>query len=181
MTASRLLLSTLLVPMLVMPCGAQRLGPVALRASDAAAPVIVEARAGASFASASGTVPDPVRETSVVGTVIGGVVGGAVGTFLGAMVGTSASNGCQGDLCGLEGAMLGVLIGEPLGLGIGAHLGSRSQRHENIAMTSLTSVGILAGGVLTGIGLGHLGGAGAVMVPLTPILQLVTAVAIETH
>jgi hypothetical protein len=29
--------------------------------------------------------------------------------------------------------------------------------------------------------LAHLGGVGAVMVPLIPILQLATAVAIETH
>lgn len=184
MTAPRLLLSTLLIPLFVLPSGAQRVAPVALRAADASPPVIA-APVGAPFlggpvAIARDSVPEPIRETSTVGTVVGGVVGGVAGTFLGAVIGAGANNGCQGDLCGLEGALLGVLIGEPLGLGIGSHIGSRSHRHENIALTSLTSVAILVGGVLAGVGLSNLAGsAGMLMIPLTPALQLATAVAIE--
>jgi hypothetical protein len=182
MTAPRLLCSALLIPLLALPSGAQRVAPVALRLSDAG-PLVVEGGAGAplvgpSLRAVADTVPEPIRETSTMGTIVGGVIGGAAGTVLGAMIGASANNGCQGDLCGLEGALLGVLIGEPLGLGIGAHLGSRSRRHEHIAMTSLASVGILVGGVLAGVGLSN-AGVGGIMVPLTPVLQLATAVAIE--
>jgi hypothetical protein len=190
MTTPRLLLSALLIPLFVPPSEAQRVAPVALRASDAP-PLVVAAPAaaptsapflGAPVAIARDTVPEPVPEISTVGTVVGGVIGGVAGTFLGAVIGAGATSGCQGDLCGLEGALLGVLVGEPLGLGIGSHIGSRSRTHGNIALTSLTSVAILVGGVIAGVGMGHAAGpAGMFMIPLTPALQLATAVAIETH
>jgi hypothetical protein len=186
MTTPRLLLSALLVPLFVLPSGAQRVAPVALRASDAPPLTITDPASapflGAPVVIARDTVPEAVPETSTVGTVVGGVIGGVAGTFLGALIGAGANSGCQGDLCGLEGALLGVLVGEPLGLGIGSHIGSRSRRHSNIVLTSLTSVAILAGGVVAGVGMGQtVGSAGMFMIPLTPVLQLATAVAIETH
>lgn len=186
MTASRLLLPALLVSVFVPPSGAQRVAPVALRVSDVA-PLVIAAPVstpfpGAPVGMARDTVPEPIPKTSAVGTVVGGVIGGVAGTFLGALIGAGATHGCSGELCGLEGALVGALIGEPLGLGIGSHLGSRSRRHENVALTSLTSLAILAGGVAAGVPLGrfdsHVGG---MMIPLTPMLQLATAVMIETH
>jgi hypothetical protein len=182
MPASRpLLLSILLVPLLTLPSGAQRLAPVALRVSDGA-PLASSPTTSAPRLVARDTEPEPAREPSVVGTLIGGVLGGTLGTFVGAMVGANANSGCQGDLCEVGGALLGVLIGEPLGLAIGAHLGSRSTRHEHVLMSSFASAGILVGGVAVAIGVAHLDGTvGTVMVPLIPVLQLVTTVAIESH
>jgi hypothetical protein len=182
MTVSRLLLSTLLVPLLAMPSGAQRIAPVALRVFNGA-PMPVDASAGTLSTASLGANPEPVRERSVMRTVIGGVMGGALGTLVGGMIGSNARSGCQGDLCGIEGALLGVLIGEPLGLAIGAHIGSGSPRHERMLLTSLASAGILVGGVAAGLGVSQIGsnGAGAIMIPVTPLLQIITAVAIEAH
>lgn len=184
MIASRLLLSTLIVPLLALPSDAQRMtpvAPVATRALDSMSPA-PGSSTRPSGALLRDTEPEPGREPSVAGTVIGGIVGGALGTFVGGMVGASARTGCQGDMCGLESAAMGILIGEPLGLAIGAHLGSRSTRHERVLMTSLTSVGILIGGVAAAVGVGRIDGTGgAILVPLIPVLQLVGTVAIETH
>jgi hypothetical protein len=181
MTVPRLLLSTLLVPLLAMPSGAQRIAPAGLRLSDGA-PAAVTAPPAAVFAAPRDTEPAPVRGASVTRTVIGGVVGGVIGTFVGALAGSGANSGCQGDLCGLEGALIGVLIGEPLGLAIGANAGSGTMRPERILLTSLASVGILVGGVAAGVGMSRIGGpAGAIMIPAIPVLQLVTAVAIEAR
>jgi hypothetical protein len=181
MTTSRLLLSALLVPVLAVPSGAQRVTAVALRASDAGS-MPFEARSAAPYAAAPDTVLEPAREISPVRTILGGVVGGVAGTFLGMVVGVAASQGCQGDLCGLTGALAGMLIGEPLGLAIGAHVGSRSRQHDRVMLTSLASAGILVGGLIAGVELGRLnGGVGSIMIPLTPALQLATAMAIEGH
>jgi hypothetical protein len=182
MTAPRLL-SILLVPLLAMPSAAQRIAPAALRTSDGV-PLAATPTASVPSSRARDRAPEPDREPSAAGTVIGGLLGGALGTLAGAMVGSSANtnSGCQGDLCGLTGAAVGVLIGEPLGLAIGAHLGSRSTRHEHLLTTSLASAGILVGGVAAAIGASQTGtAAGAIMIPVIPIVQLITVVAIETH
>jgi uncharacterized membrane protein YoaK (UPF0700 family) len=176
MSPSRLLF-VLLVPLLVMPSGAQHVAPMALRASDAE-PMPFAPRTATPFAAAADTLSELIREPSRMGTIVGGVVGGALGTFAGLALAERSTRGCHGELCGLEEALVGILIGEPLGMAIGAHIGSGTGRHERVIMTSLASMGILAGGVLAGVGLSHMG-AGAIMIPLTPILQLATVVAIE--
>jgi hypothetical protein len=186
MTVSRLLLSTLLVPLLVTPSHAQRIERLAPGASDMAhhETAASEPMVGAPFASmtaaSSDTLPTRTRTTSTVRAVVGGLIGGTVGTLGGAWLGASSSSGCAGEDCSLFGALVGALIGEPLGLALGVHIGSRSEQHENLLATSLASGAILAGGVLAGVKLGTLDGrVGGAMIPLTPVLQLVTALAIE--
>ena len=125
-------------------------------------------------------MPAPTRKISPLGTIVGGTVGGVVGVFLGAFVAEGISKGCQGEDCGLLNAILGVGIGEALGVGIGAHVGSGSHELDRLLLTSLTSVGILVGGTVVGAGLSH-AGVGAIMIPLTPALQLAAALAIESR
>ena len=177
MTASKLILSMMFLPLAALPCAAQRLAPVAPRGSDAP-------RMSASPESVSplvarrDTQPTPSRTINPVGGVIGGVLGGVVGTFAGAFIGSATAEGCQGEDCGLVNVILGAAIGESIGVGLGAHVGSGSQRHENILLTSLTSAGILVGGTLLGVAMRD---AGVVMLPLTPALQLAATLAIERY
>lgn len=178
MTATRLLLTLMLLPCVARPSEAQRLAPVAVRALDVA-PLNVAEQPGATFSAASpaDTLPEPRRAISPVGTIIGGVAGGVVGAFVGLALGARSAEGCHGEECGLLNAILGFALGESLGVGVGAHLGSRSTRHENVILTTLTSTAILVGGTFLGAAMQQ---AGAVMVPLTPAMQLTAAWAIES-
>ena len=176
MTASKLILSMMFLPLAALPSEAQRLAPVALRGSDA--PMMSALPESASpLAARRDTQPAP-RRINPVGGVVGGVLGGVVGTFAGAYIGGLTAAGCQGEDCGLLNVILGAGIGESIGVGLGAHLGSGSQRHENIVLTSLTSAGILVGGTLLGVAMNN---AGVVMLPLTPALQLAATLAIERY
>jgi hypothetical protein len=162
MPASRLLLLSLpLALLLAPPSEAQQLAPVVSRRD---------------------CLPTPRREISAVGTILGGIGGGVVGTFAGFAIGAASAHGCRGEECQLSGALLGGVIGESLGLAVGSHLGSRSSQHEHIVVTALTSTVIFVGGTMLGIGLGKFNnGMGAVIVPLTPALQLAAALAIESR
>jgi hypothetical protein len=180
MTMSRPLLPMLLLSLLAMPARAQRISPVALHAAPVNAPV-AGLREGLRLVTKADTVLEPDGHISTTKTIVGGVLGGALGAIAGMAIGSQANADCGGDLCGLEGAALGLLIGEPLGLAIGAHLGSGSRQLEKLPLTALTTAAVLVGGVFTGVGLESAARAGAVMIPLTPVLQLVTAVAIEKY
>jgi hypothetical protein len=158
------------------PTRAQYLAPVAVR--PLAAPSTV--RPGSDAVASRDTLAAAGREISPVGTIIGGAVGGVAGALLGVAIAAQASRGCQGEFCGLGEGIIGFGLGESIGLAVGAHIGSRSPRHENIFLTSLSSVGILVGGVLGAVALDRAGGAG-IMIPLTPALQLAAALAIESH
>lgn len=85
------------------------------------------------------------------------------------------ARGCHEDLCGPVQAAFAGLVGESLGLAIGAHLGSGSTSGDRLILSSLTSVGIMTGGVLASLA------GGVVVLPLTPVLQLAAAYAIESH
>lgn len=179
MTASTLILSMILLPLAALPSEAQRLAPVAARgmnasmSNDAPKPV-------SPLVARRDTLLSPPRTMNPVGAVIGGVLGGVVGTFAGAFIGAATAEGCHGEECGLWNAIIGAGIGESIGVGLGTHVGSRSQRHENIVLTSLTSASILVGGFAAGIGMGKMG-VGGIMIPLTPAVQLAVAMAIESR
>jgi Na+/H+ antiporter NhaA len=117
-----------------------------------------------------------------VQTALGGFAGGAVGTVLGMAIGAAVSQGCHGEFCELPGIVLGMSLGESIGLATGANIASRSHRPERIVLTSLASVGILAGGAFASKSLSRRNvNAGAIMTPIIPALQLAAAVAIESH
>ncbi len=177
MTASKLILSLMLLPLAALPSEAQQIAPVALRVTDAS---IMEAMPEPvrPLVARRDTEPDSRPTFSQLGGVVGGVLGGVVGTVAGAYVGGLSAAGCHGEFCGLGRVILGAGIGESIGLGLGAHIGSRSQRHENIMLTSLTSTAILVGGTALGLAMSD---GGAIMLPLTPALQLAAALAIERY
>ncbi len=176
MNATRLFASTLLVSLAALPARAQYLSPVAMRASDVPASLSrTTSRANPSVAASRDTFP-ALPESHPVRTIVGGIAGGVAGTFLGLGIGAGMAKGCHGELCEIGPALLGIAIGESVGLSLGAHLGSGSTRHEHILLTSLTSAGILVAGAFMGAGMGQ---GGAIMVPLTPALQLAVALAIE--
>lgn len=177
MTASKLILSMILLPLAAIPSGAQRLAPVALRGADSPMTSVLP-ESTSPLAARRDTQPVARRTINPVGGVIGGVLGGVVGTFAGAFVGAATAEGCQGEDCGLLNVILGAGIGESIGVGLGAHVGSGSQRHENILLTSLTSASILVGGTMLGVAMNN---AGVVMLPLTPALQLAATLAIERY
>jgi hypothetical protein len=177
MTATKLILSMLFLPLAALPSEAQRLAPVALRASDSPMTSVLP-ESSSPLAARRDTQPVARRTINPVGGVIGGVLGGVVGTFAGAFIGSATAEGCQGEDCGLLNVILGAGIGESIGVGLGAHVGSGSQRHENILLTSLTSAGILVGGTMLGVAMNN---AGVVMLPLTPALQLAATLAIERY
>jgi hypothetical protein len=168
--------SALLLSLAVVPTGAQYLAPVGVRPLGAASTM----PPSRDTISSADTLADARREISPVGTIIGGAVGGVAGALVGVAIASRTSQGCVGEFCGLGEALIGFGLGESIGLAIGAHVGSRSTRHENIFLTSLSSVGILVGGVLAAVALDRAGGAG-IMIPLTPALQLAAALAIESH
>lgn len=177
MTASKLILSAMFLSLAALPCAAQRLSPLALRGSDA--PMMTASPESVSpLVARRDTQPTPSRTINPVGGVIGGVLGGVVGTFAGAFLGAATAEGCQGEDCGLVNVILGAGIGESIGVGLGAHVGSGSQRHENLVLTSLTSTAILVGGTALGLAMSD---GGAIMLPLTPALQLAAALAIERY
>lgn len=181
MTATRTMLSTSFALLLTaLSSEAQRLAPLAMRASEAA-PIDRGATSAAVEATVRDTLPTPRREISPVGTILGGVAGGVVGTFAGILTGGAIARGCQGEMCGLGPVLLGSVIGESVGLAAGAHLGSRSSRHEHVVASALASTGVLIAGVFLGAGIARVGGPGVVMVPVTPALQLAAALAIESH
>lgn len=179
MTASKLILSMMFLPLAALPSEAQRLAPVALGGMEASM-MIVAPTPISPFVARRDTLLSPPRTMNPVGAAVGGVLGGVLGTFAGAYVGGLTAAGCQGEDCGLLGVILGAGIGESIGVGLGTHVGSGSQRHENIVLTSLTSASILVGGVAAGIGMGKLG-VGGIMIPLTPAVQLAVAMAIESR
>jgi hypothetical protein len=177
MTASKLMLSLMFLPLAALPSEAQRLTPVALRVSESPMTSVLPESASP-LAARRDTQPVARRTINPVGGVVVGVLGGVVGTFAGAFIGSATAEGCQGEDCGLLNVILGAGIGESIGVGLGAHVGSGSQRHENIVLTSLTSAGILVGGTLLGVAMNS---AGVVMLPLTPALQLAATLAIERY
>ena len=105
-----LILAILLVSLLVVPSGAQRLTPVALRASDGAPVGSSLTPQIAARATVRDTAPESPHGPSAARAVIGGVLGCAMGTFLGGMAGSNASHGCQGDMCEPEGVLLPATI-----------------------------------------------------------------------
>jgi hypothetical protein len=126
-------------------------------------------------AAARDTLPSP-PELSLAGTVLGGIGGGVVGAFTGIAIGAESARGCHEDFCQLGPAVLGLLLGESLGVGLGTHLGSRSLKHDHILLTTLSSAVILVSGALVASSAPQ----GFVMLPLTPILQIGAAWAIES-
>jgi hypothetical protein len=168
--------SGLLLSLAAVPSRAQYLAPVGVRPLSPAFTM----PPGRDTISSGDTLAGARREISPVGTIIGGAVGGVAGALVGVAIASRTSQGCQGEYCGLGEALLGFGLGESIGLAVGAHLGSGSGRHENIFLTSLSSVGILIGGVLGAVALDRTGGAG-IMIPLTPAFQLAAALAIESH
>jgi hypothetical protein len=175
MRVSRMPLSAALLLLLAgVPCRAQYLAPVAVRRLATAA-ATHQAR---DVAASRDTLADGRREISRVGAIVGGVAGGVAGAYVGLEIAANATRNCRGEFCGFGEALLGLGLGESIGLAVGAHVGSRSDRHENIFITSLASAGILVAGTYAGV---MLGPAGEIMVPLTPMLQLAAAVAIESH
>ena len=167
--------SVLLVPALALPAAAQRLAPLGPRAADAS-PASRGADTPGAAARGTTRAPDPGFDRTR--TIIGGVVGGAAGAAIGLWIAGDVNRDCGGDLCGLPEAAAGFLIGESLGLAIGAHVGARSTHHGRLALTALSSAGILVGGVLVGAVTGPVG---LIMIPLTPALQLAAAAAIESR
>jgi hypothetical protein len=179
-TSRVLVLAVLLVPVVTMPGRAQYLAPMAARQLDTteSAFILPSTRPTSDAAAPADTLPAVRREGSPIGTIVGGVIGGVAGALIGVGIAEHSTRGCHGELCGLGEALLGFSLGESLGLAVGAHVGSGSRRPENLAVTSMTSVGILVGGALVAAALSPVG-ASAIMLPLTPALQLAAAVAIE--
>ena len=154
---------------------AQSYAPVALRAFDNKAPALAQ----------FDTTAHEVQQVSAtrmrqVRTVVGGAVGGVAGTLMGIAIAGQTSRGCHGEFCGIGDFLLGVALGESIGLAVGSHLASGATGPERLMLTTLSSVAILAGGVAAGAGLAQ-AGAGGVMIPLTPALQLAAAAFIESH
>jgi hypothetical protein len=185
MNATRLLLATVLSVAAAMPSEAQRLAPLAPVAYNAAheldvaaATVVERVDAPLAVRAAPRDTLPARRELSRTGAMIGGIGGAVVGAFAGVAIGAGSAEGCHGEDCGLVQAVLGFALGESLGLAVGTHLGSRSTEHSNIILTTLTSTAILVGGTFIGAGMQQ---AGVVMVPLTPVMQLAAAWAIESH
>jgi hypothetical protein len=104
--------------------------------------------------------------------VLGGVVGGLAGGYAGAMAGLGAAQGCQGEYCAYTSLALGFAVGESLGVALGTHVGARGK--GDVMMSTLTSFGILVGGLVT---LGGLGGEDLLVV--LPALQIAAALAME--
>ena len=128
--------------------------------------------------SAARARPDTTESRSeihVVRGIIGGVIGGVGGALLGTQIGVSTASGCQGELCQLGPAVLGFGLGESIGLAIGTHLGAGGR--GNVAMTALTSLGTLAGGLVVAAAAPR--GTPAVAVTLIPIAQLAVALLME--
>lgn len=175
MTATRLILSMMSLPLTAIPSEAQRLTPVALRGSDTSMTIALP-QPVPSLEARRDTQPASRSAFNPLGGVAVGLLGGIVGTFAGGYIGALSAAGCHGEFCGLGSALTGAGIGESIGVALGTHFGSGSRRHENIMLTSLTSAGILVGGTLLGVAMNR---AGVVMLPLTPALQLAAALAIE--
>ena len=183
MSASRLLVAALLTVGTAWESEAQRLAPLApVTASTPvetyfASPVVL-ARMDvppSMRAAARDTLPSP-PELSLAGTVLGGIGGAVVGAVVGLGIGAEAARGCHGEFCELGPAVLGFALGESLGIGLGTHLGSRSAKHDHILLTTLSSMVILVSGALIASSTPQ----GDVMLPLTPILQIGAAWAIES-
>ena len=164
----------LLITLAALPAGAQQLAPAAVRAADNTTSVGASSFSADTTALSGNSAPahEPIHTT---GTVVGGLIGGGGGLVVGVLVGAQLARGCHGELCGLSEAAFGGLVGESLGLAIGAHLGSGSTSGDRLILSSLTSVGIVTGGVLASLA------GGVVVLPLTPVLQLAAAYAIESH
>ena len=175
MNATRLFVSALLVPLVARPASAQYLAPVVVRAPGVTTSLATTQPANARATALRDTLP-ALPESHPVRTIVGGIAGGVAGSILGLGIGAGLAQGCHGEFCGFAPVLLGIAIGESVGLSVGAHLGSGSTRHENIFLTSLTSAGILVAGTFLGAGIGQ---RGAIMVPITPALQLAVALAIE--
>lgn len=167
--------AALLSALCVSTSQAQSFAPVALRALDNRPPAL------AAFDTVAHEVQQaPTRRARQVRTVVGGAFGAVTGTLIGIAIADHTSKGCRGELCGLGDYLLGVTLGETIGLAVGSHLGSGATGSERIVLTTLSSLGILVGGVAAGAGLAQLG-VGVVMIPLTPALQLAAAAFIESH
>ena len=114
-------------------------------------------------------------EINVVGGIVGGLLGAAGGAFVGTMVGASSASGCRGEYCAWGPALLGFGLGESIGLALGAHLGARGR--GNVAMTAISSVGILVGGLVVAGAVPR--GTPGVAITLIPAAQLAMALAME--
>lgn len=142
----------------------------------------VEAQQIAPAISPRDTEPAVHRHFSPLGTVLGGIGGGTLGAVAGFALGAASAQGCHGEECGLASALIGGVLGESVGLAAGAHLGSGSARHEHVVVSAVASTAIFVGTAALGIGMGRFtGGAGAVVIPFTPALQLLAALAIESR
>jgi hypothetical protein len=107
--------------------------------------------------------------------LVGGVIGAASGALIGGMFGGVAASGCTGELCHLGSVAIGVGLGESFGLALGTHLGAGGR--GNVALSALSSFGILFGGVLVGVSAPR--GTPAIALTIIPVIQLVAALAIE--
>ena len=110
---------------------------------------------------------------NAVGGVIGGLLGGVGGALAGTMIAVQSSSGCKAEYCQLGPALLGFGLGESIGLAVGTHLGARGR--GDVALSALTSMGIMVGGVLVSVAVGE----GRMALPLIPLAQLAAALSME--
>jgi hypothetical protein len=160
------LASVILTSVLAVPSGAQYREPVGAQRLE------LSTRFEPSTAGRRDTTERPPEINAVTG-IIGGLVGGAGGALAGTMIGAYSASGCYGELCQLGPALLGFGLGESIGLAVGTHFGAHGR--GDVALSALTSVGIMVGGVL----LSAAAGDGRITLPLVPFAQLAAALAME--
>jgi hypothetical protein len=161
------LASAILTSVLAVPSGAQHRAPTGVQRLE------LSARFEPSMVGRRDTTERP--EINAVGGIIGGLVGGAGGALAGTMIGAQSAAGCHGELCQLGPALLGFGLGESIGVAVGAHLGARGR--GNVAMTAISSVGILVGGLVVAGAAPR--GTPAIALALIPAAQLAMALAME--
>ncbi|MDQ6633519.1 MAG: hypothetical protein M3Z10_02050 [Gemmatimonadota bacterium] len=166
MKSSTAIASIVLATGLAAPSGAQYRAPTGVQRLE------LSTRFEPSTAGRRDTTERP-PEINAVSGIIGGLVGGAGGALAGTMIGAQAAAGCHGELCQLGPALLGFGLGESIGLAVGTHFGARGR--GDVALSALTSVGIMVGGVL----LSAAAGEGMITLPLVPFAQLAAALAME--
>lgn len=123
--------------------------------------------------------PSEQQQTSGYAMAAAGLLGGTIGFFGGAYVGAGLASGCAGDFCGIGETIFGAAAGESLGIPLGVHLANGGR--GNLLLEILASAGIGAAGLMLVIGNSNSADqtASIVTVAATPIVQLITSIAIE--
>jgi hypothetical protein len=167
MKSSTVIGSIVLASVLSVPSGAQYRAPAGVQR--------LELSVGFDRSSANGHRDTTENRPGIdaVGGVIGGLLGGAGGALAGTMIGARVAAGCREELCQLGPALLGFGIGESIGLAVGTHFGARGR--GDVALTALTSVGIMVGGMLVSVAAGE----PLIALPLVPMAQLAALLAME--